>query len=407
MNNSQIVELLVQKGIIETGDLATGGKLNPVQADRFIDFVIDETGLKEMSRIVRFRNEELKIDKIGVGKRVTVPAAEAKDPSVRKGVTTSQVILNPSEIMTPFELSQTFMEHNIEGEPVEDRIVRMMATAMGNDAEELLILGDTVGPAILESEFRDGGSTTQYIKDSFLALGDGWLKLASGGDAHQVDIQGASVSPNVFSRMIQAMPTKFRRNPSRLRFILPMDLEQMYRERLSTRATGGGDRALGSAIDSRIAAFGIPIVPVSLLHQRPTIVEHVTFTGSGSTVSLKYTNIQNVVVSTSNLSTNPPETPFILTTDYTVDLVNGTITHAGGGSAIGATAVVKVTYQSSPHIILTHMDNMITAIGRDIQIERDRDIFARLNQWAITTKVDAKYEELDAVVHAFNISSTL
>lgn len=53
------------------------------------------------------------------------------------------------------------------------------------------------------------------------------------------------------------------------------------------------------------------------------------------------------------------------------------------------------------------MDNLITAIGRDIRIEKDRDIFARLNQWAITTKVDAQFEEVDAVVKAYNIGSTL
>ena len=64
-----------------------GGKLNPAQSDKFIDYVIDETVLKDNARIVRFRNEPLDIDKIGVGKRVAVAKAEASDPGVRRGIT--------------------------------------------------------------------------------------------------------------------------------------------------------------------------------------------------------------------------------------------------------------------------------------------------------------------------------
>lgn len=404
LSNDQIVALMVKKGLITTGDLAAGGKLNPAQADKFIDYVIDLTGLRQMSRVIRFRNEQLVIDKLGVGRRVTVPAEEAKDPGVRRGVTPTKVTLQPVELMTPLELSDSFSEINIEGDGVEDHIVRMMATAMGNDTEELFITGDTLGPAILESDYIDGGDSSRYVKDSFLALMAGWLRKADSG--HTVDIEGAAVSANVFSRMLNALPIKFRRQRAQLRFLMSPDLEQLYRERLSTRATSVGDQALQEAGNIRV--FGVEIVPVSLFPFNPTIVEHITFTGSGSTVSLRYTNIVSgsVVVTPTTLA-KVPTTPFVNPTDYTVDLTNGTITHAGGGSGIGTTATVKVTYQSSPQILLTHMNNLITAIGRDIRIEKDRDIFARLNQWAITTKVDCQFEETDAVVKAFNIASTL
>jgi len=70
-------EELVQKALITTDALASQGKLNPAQADKFIDYVIDITGLKNNARVVRFRNEEMLIEKIGVGRRVAVPAVEA------------------------------------------------------------------------------------------------------------------------------------------------------------------------------------------------------------------------------------------------------------------------------------------------------------------------------------------
>src|SRR5262245_57911796 len=98
-------EELVEKAIIATDAIASSGKLNPAQADRFIDYVVEETVLTQMARVVRFRNEQLDIDKIGVGRRVTVPKNEAQDPGVRRGISTSKVSLNPVTLMTPFEIT--------------------------------------------------------------------------------------------------------------------------------------------------------------------------------------------------------------------------------------------------------------------------------------------------------------
>lgn len=403
ISNEQLIQVMLQKGLITSGDLANGGKLNPKQADRFIDFVIDETGLDKMARIERFRNEQMQIDKIGVGRRVTVPATEARDPAVRRGITTSKVTLTPVKLMTPFEISDEFGEHNIEGDAVEDTIVRMMATQTGNDMEELMILGDILGPAALESDLLDGGSTTGYIKDTFLALFNGWLRKADNGNL--VDFDGQAISNNVFSRMLNAMPNKYRRQRNRLRFLVSDDLEQLYREKVSTRATAAGDRAAVSA--DNLTPFGVPLLPISLFPFNPTTVEHLTFTGANTTVSLRYNNVESgsVVVLPSTLA-SAATTPYVEGTDYSVDEVAGTVTQISTGS-IGATDTVKITYGASPQCVLTHMDNLILAIGRDIQIEKDRDIFAQLNQWAISTKIDVQYEELEAVVKGYNIANAL
>jgi len=70
---------LVKKTISAMDALATNGKLNDAQAMRFIDYVIDETSLKGNVRIVRFRNENMDINKVGIGTRVAVPKNEARD----------------------------------------------------------------------------------------------------------------------------------------------------------------------------------------------------------------------------------------------------------------------------------------------------------------------------------------
>jgi hypothetical protein len=64
-----------------------------------------------------------------------------------------------------------------------------------------------------------------------------------------------------------------------------------------------------------------------------------------------------------------------------------------------------VTYRAAPQMILTHKSNLIVGIGRDVRIEKAREIFRGVNQYAITTKVDINFEELDAIVKVKNIGT--
>lgn len=388
---------LVEKAINTTDQLAAAGKLNPAQSDRFIDLVIDVTGLSGNVRVARFRNEQLDIDKINVGRRVALPKAEASAPSVRRKVNTSKVSLNPKNVVVPFEISSDFMLENIEGEAVEDTVIRMMSVQFANDLEELYILGDLLGPAALEADLVDGGSTTQYIKDSYLALHDGWLKLA--GQVHVVDAGGANISSNVFSKMIKEMPDKWKRTRRNMRFMTSTDHEQNYRNTVAGRATAAGDSALNST--NNMTPFGVEVVPLPLLPSQPTVVRHVQLNGT-TPVALGFTNISDVVVSTETLGSSP-ETPFVGGgTDYTVDLATGLINREGGG-AIGDGDTVKVTFKTQGQIILTEMRNLILGIGRDITIKRDEDIYADVAQYAIHAKVAVQIEETDAAVLAKNV----
>lgn len=391
-------EQLVEKAVITTDALATGGKLNDAQSDRFIDFVIDETVLKDNARVVRFRNENLDIDKIGVGRRVAVPKAEAVDPQVRRGITTSKVTLTPKELMVPFEIGDNFRELNIEGDNVEETIIRLMATQLANDLEDLYINGNKLGPAVPQSDILEGGSADE-VKDSYLALVDGWSLLADG--ANLVDAAGQNIGLSIFSKAIRAMPTKFRRNRSMLRWFMSPDLWQLYLEKLSTRATMLGDDAARGGGGSP-GPFGITAIPIPLWEFEPLIVEHIVLTGT-TAVSLKNAPVTNVVVHPATLD-KVPTAAYVegAGNDYILDATNGTIARDAAGS-IASGATVKVTYQSNPQLLLTHMNNYVIGIGRDVRIEKDRDIYKSVNQYAITAKVDVQFEELSAIVKVNNI----
>jgi len=396
MTNQEIFDMLVEKGVILSPSLDGGGKLNPEQADTFIDYVFDETGLKGKVRTVKFDAETMQIDKIGVGKRVAAPAEEGSDPKIRRGVQTSKVELTPVELILPFEIGDDFKQLNIEGDNVEDHIMQMFAKAFANDIEELEIFGDKLGVAVLEGDIIDGGDETRYIKDTYLAKLDGWLRLAD--NAHIFDGLDADISPAIFSDMINAMPTKFKRNRQNLKFFASPTLEQNYRQKVSARATAAGDAALGTT--SNMTPFGVELVPLPLFAFLPRVVEHVVLSGT-TTVNLRYKPISDEVVTKSTLG-KIPEDAYIEATDYTIDTVNGTITRIGTG-AIGDGETVKVTYAVNPQMLLTEYRNFIIGIGRDIRIETDRDIFKRVDQFVMTVKVAVTWEETDAVVKGINI----
>lgn len=399
MSNKELVEKAV---ISAANTLASSGKLNPAQADRFLDYVFDESKLSKMARLVKFRNESYEIDKIGLGTRAAMPKSEAVDPGRRRGVTTSKVTLTPKEVMVPFEISDVFLEVNLEGKPVEDHIMQMFARQLNNDLEELYINGNTNGLLVTEDVINPGGSSTDYLEDSYLALFDGFLEQADSGATY--DAAGASLSSTVFGGMLNEMPSKFKRDKSALKWSMSIELDQLWRERLASRATAMGDVALSS--DGNLKVFGIEIVPLPLFDFYPPVAEDITFTGADSTVSLTYGPIQtgSVVIVPSTIDSVTPVTPFIEDTDYAVDSTAGTITHDSGGS-IGNTDTVRVSYRAFPQIVLTHTWNWIIGIGRDIRLERDRDIFRGVDQYAMTVKVDCTFEETDAVVKAININN--
>lgn len=392
---------LMERAANTTEQLAAGGKLNPEQANKFVDYVFDETSLSKVARKVKFRAEERVIDKIGVGQRVTVPVEEAVDPAVRRRVTTSQIKLNPHDIMTPFEIGDLFRRYNIEGDDIEDTVIRLMATQMANDIEELYINGNQPMLARLESEMFDDGNSSKYVGDSFLNLFDGFLK--QGDSANVVDLENAAIGSSTFNKMFLAMPTKFRRNRKMLKFYVSPDHEQAYRDWYAQRGTGGGDVALNSEVN--LTPYGSELFPVPLMRKDPYYGEDTAANVDGSTpTQLTYNPITNLVLTDTNLPTKQDTgiDAFVEGVDYTVDETDGTWTRLGGGS-IPSGAVVRATYNTGGKLFMTMPNNMILAVGLDITIERQRQIYKKVWEYAIHASVDCKFEELTAVVLGTNL----
>lgn len=198
MSDTLIEKVVSTDSIQGANPVGTGG-LTYAQAERFIDYMWDETVLGSLVRKRRMRAVEEEIDTIAVGRRLVRGALEAVDTGVNEGPTFGKLSITTKKYRLDWELSSESLEDNIEGEALEDHIARLMAAQMGNDLEDIAINGDT-------------DSTEPGI-----GVDDGWRKRAVEG-AHIRNHAGGSLNRAAFANALKAMPRKYMKNRSGLRF---------------------------------------------------------------------------------------------------------------------------------------------------------------------------------------------
>jgi len=199
---------------------AAGGLLPPQAADRFIDYMFDQTVLGQQVRQVRMRSNELEVERMAVGERIMRVATEAVDDGVNVGVTFAKISLTTRKLRLDWELSTESLEDNIEGEGLEDHIARLMTSQAANDLEDLAINGDVT-----------------LTTDPLLKAFNGWRKLLlSGGNV--LDAAGATVDRGVFNRALKTMPRKFMQQRRNLRWYVNSVTIQDYLFSLQTTEDG-------------------------------------------------------------------------------------------------------------------------------------------------------------------------
>lgn len=198
---------------------AGGGILKPEQANRFIDYMWDETALTSMVRRVKMNNPTQEIDKIAVGRRLARKASEGVDDGQNVDPTFAKISMTTVKIRLDWELTTESLEDNLEGDALEDHVARLMATQLGNDLEDLYINGDT-------------GSG-----DALLSALDGFVKRFLAG-SHVVSAGGANLNKSVFNKVVKEMPRKYLSRRGDLRFFTSPGLLQDFLN-ITTDNTGG------------------------------------------------------------------------------------------------------------------------------------------------------------------------
>jgi len=249
--NDDLLQKVIDTTLIGSGG---GGILAPKQANRFIDYMYDQTLLTKDARFVRMNSPSLEIEKINLGTRKVRKATEGVDDHVNAEPDFSKIALNTVKVRLDWELTTEALEDNIEGEALEDHIARLMSAQFANDLEDLYINGDLAS------------------SDPLLKSLDGWRKRVLNG-AHVITAPSPSggLTKATFNAAIKAMPVKYLQRRANLKFYASSSVMLDFLNGLTDRSTPLGDSIIfgtpggttGGGL-TNIRPFGVGLYEVPL-----------------------------------------------------------------------------------------------------------------------------------------------
>ncbi|MDR1977925.1 MAG: hypothetical protein LBQ42_04250 [Synergistaceae bacterium] len=247
MNGLKSNRSIIAKDTIASTDFSgtgKGGYLNPEQSREFIRLMYDATDFLKDIRTLTMNAPTKDLDYMGLNSRVLRLAAEGVSPDELIGINTAKQQLLAKEVILPYDITDNVLEDTIEQENADDKIAEMMTMQFGNDLCDLSLNGDT---SVL--------STATDAK--FLKIGDGFIKIAKdSADTHKVDTEGSTdYKGEVFKAMLSAMPNRFKRRKSELRFYVSPSVAETYIHQLAIRETELGDESLISGKPQRYAGI--------------------------------------------------------------------------------------------------------------------------------------------------------
>lgn len=250
MDNPQDPRELLRKAAISSSTLPQV-ILNRQQTEAFLDDVVDETNLLKGIRNVRKDHPSGELSRLYFSAPVTEDAsltASTKTPSE------AIVDYDSVKLRCAFDLKTDFVE-DIKALSPEDgrkRIAKLFATQVGNDLEQLAFEGDSDISGTLTAANRLEGAN------------DGFIKILDDDipAAQDIDAAGAAASKKLLFEMLQAMPSKYKRNKNNLRWITGPSTTEKWMYDAATRDTELGDKSLEGRVGR---PFGVRFLECGLM----------------------------------------------------------------------------------------------------------------------------------------------
>lgn len=253
----------LEKATFSTTDLqppSGGGYLSAQQAREFLRVAIESTAISKEARYEDSDSPKFEVPRISFNNRILrrgtegARLADADRAKPSTGLVTLSTVLLKGEV----PITDEVLEDNIERDRLADTVMEMVAEAVGRDLEELFIKGDTARTA---------------TEDQYLDSLDGIIKQLQTGlpAAQRIDAGTITSYDDLFARVVEAMPPRYRRDYTRLRLYVPVKHRDGYQKALAARGTGIGDQALVSNMATQLAFRGIPVREVPLMSGTDTI----------------------------------------------------------------------------------------------------------------------------------------
>lgn len=118
--------------------------LEAEEADRFIDYIVDESVLKNSARIVKMQKQTKNIRALGLGtNRFLYPGSTFTSSNYLKTLTDQKIALVSKKLRGCVVIYDDDLEDNIEADAFADHVMRMVAGRIANELEEIFWIGDT------------------------------------------------------------------------------------------------------------------------------------------------------------------------------------------------------------------------------------------------------------------------
>ena len=275
-------------------DMATGkALLNPEQLGYFLrEATLDNTMLADAD-FTLMKSFKKVLNRVGINGRVLTNGYKANGDTDGEidaaDVDFGANELDAKKLKAMCEIEDDEKEDNMTVEQFEQTLLSMMGERIGEDLEYWAVYGDT---------------TITRANDALLNTTDGWIKKCANkiksetADSTNGVFDSVDGPEPMFDAMIKALPARFRKNRSSLKFYVPFEVEDAYRNVLIARGTTLGDSAQTGFAPLNFK--GIPIVHCA------TLDDEIGRTLSGNLASSMLTNPKNLAYGIwKNLSVEP------------------------------------------------------------------------------------------------------
>lgn len=419
--------------------------LLPEEADKFIDYVVDQSFWKNNARIVKMEKVEKNLRYLGfnAGTRFLKPAAKFASSDYLKEFAEGKVTLQAQKVRGAVVIYDDDLEEGIEGQAFADHLMKLIAKKVANEIDEASYCSH---PGFADTDIRSLWEGFRYrLLYGFLSEGrektGTFPKVATildasntlAGHTNDFTVPGKIAERVIvdttysgdwefkFSKMLAVMPSRYKlMGLKNLRFFCNDIIPNDYAEALATRATILGDKALLGENDLPFRT--VPIASVPLM---PVTYEPVVGTIDGKENYDLTGTLHNI---TSSDATNSFKIAGNFTAEFPAGLkiiVMGTAADDGVYTVVSAiyadptttitvveTTVATVTTDNAvgklggnvcADVILTPKNNFIIGIQKELTLESKRAPEDQAQYIFYNLKIDIAVENPEAAVILVNL----
>lgn len=356
--------------------------LNTAQADKFIDYVVDESVILKSSRVVRMDTPQKVIGKIGISDKILYPAqrGQALNSSKRTEATPDKITLVSQEVIGEVRIYDDEVEDNIEGVAFKEHMMKMVAKKVSNQLERVALYS------------RKVANPTDLLQ-----MFDGFIKEIETNGGVVVDATDTGlfadryIDKEKLAKLRKSIDTRYRNVLNK--WYMPDDVAIDYEVKYE---------ASNNTVN-KYGAFGVDFTKANIMSiDRPVFKTgglNTTLTASPSAgaTTINVTATTNASVGdtiTLALGQDKEFTTTITAINSLVLTLDDALPFAYNHT-LASENTVKETTLDGADVILTPDYNFIYGIQRDITIEPDRVAKERATDFVITMRVDFKVENAE------------